>query len=182
MNRYSSQDIATILNVSLESIRKWCIEFETHLSPTANPGAGRTRHVTEEDIQVLSYIAERRTKGVSYTIIRAELENGQRGILPDMSHLREAASQNPNEQLQVISQENDFLREQLLEYRQRLEELQKLRDESIRWQVQLEMAQSRAEKAEQNIQGLLDERRELDREIARLRVLLEQTQKGDGKP
>jgi transposase len=181
MNRYSSQDLATLLNVSQESIRKWCIEFEAHLSPTANPGAGRTRYVTEEDIKVLSYIAERRAKGAGYSIVHSELENGQRGILPDMSLVRQTASQNPSEQLQLANQENEILREQLLDYRQRLEELQKLRDESIRWQVQLEMAQSRMEKAENTIQGLLDERRELDREIARLRVLLEQIPKGDPK-
>jgi DNA-binding transcriptional MerR regulator len=176
MGRYNVFATAAKLNVSAEIIRKWCIEFERHLSPQANPGANRTRTLSAEDIHILSIVSERRNTGISYESIHAELQT-------NVSSLREAIDMddeeelNPaivNDQLSFMLARYEMLQSELQTSRQRLEELQKYREDNIRVQVQLEMERNRAEKAEETIHELLDERRELDREIARLRTLLEQ--------
>ena len=169
---YTIGNLSELFGVSNESIRKWCIEFKTFLSPTANPGIGKTRVFTNDDIQVLSLVAERRMSGVAMSDIYAELQNGGRGVLPDLEEIKFQALEKleDSKQLQI---ENEILRDQIAEYRLRLEDLQQMREASIRAQVLFEMERERANKAEEKIQQLLEERRDLDREIARLKTLLE---------
>jgi DNA-binding transcriptional MerR regulator len=171
--RYNVFAAAAKLNVSAEMIRKWCIEFERHLSPTANPGTNRTRVLTPDDLRILSLVAERRNEGLAYEGIHSELQNRGTELL--------AASYNDAEDSDLMEGEvgliltrYETMQAELQTLRTRVEELQTYREENIRLEAQLEMERQRAQKSDENIQTLLNERRELDREIARLKILLEQ--------
>lgn len=181
MEIYSLYAVAERFSVSTEAIRKWCIEFEKYLSPRANPGGKQQRNLTEDDLAVIALVVERRADGVGYSEIHAELENGQRGNVPDLSLTPEANAVRTLERVQQAITENEKLHLQLMDYEDRIAHLEKVREEVIRVQATMEMERLRAQRAEDTIQQLLEERRELDREIARLRVKLEQeTDSKDG--
>ncbi|MBA3873377.1 MAG: hypothetical protein H0X30_29950, partial [Anaerolineae bacterium] len=65
-----------------ETIRKWAVEFENELSPTANPGDGRQRVFVDDDLAIFALISEMKGQGKLYTDIHAALANGQRGSAP----------------------------------------------------------------------------------------------------
>lgn len=174
-NYYNVFATAELFRVSVEAVRKWCIEFEAYLSPSANPGQGKTRTLNQDDLEVMAFVAERRAAGASYNEIHVDLQNGQRGTIPEKPDPQSSMIQTI-EHINRILAENDLLYDQVTEYKQRLLLLEKDREENIRAQALLEMERARAEKAEQTIQHLITERRELDREIARLQILLEHNQ------
>lgn len=171
---YQVFEVAERFQVSVEAVRKWCMEFEKYLSPRANPGPNKTRHLSQEDLAVLGLVVERRAQGMTYEEIHLELQNGGRGSIPTPPIPSEDKTLVILERMRQLVGENEKLHLELTDYKMRLEQLEKLRDEAIRAQATLEMERIRAERAETTIQQLLNERRELDREIARLRVMLEQ--------
>jgi hypothetical protein len=175
MSRYNVFTTAAKLNLSAEIIRKWCIEFERYLSPPANPGANRTRTLSSEDVHILSLVADRRNAGISYENIHAELQSNLAN-LPRTDGEEELTPAVASDQFSFMLSRYEIIQSELQLAHQRLEELQKYREDNIRIQAQIEMERHRAQKAEETIHSLLDERRELDREIARLRILLEQKQ------
>lgn len=126
---------------SPQTIRNWTREFAKYLSPGANPGSGNTRNFTIEDMGVLSLVAEMSGKGQGFEQIHASLAAGQRGDVPNLS----------TEDIDVLiaGEVERHLNTQLHETRQLAEQLQQdldalksqvqpLRDENIRLQVQVE--------------------------------------------
>ena len=85
---YSSTHVATIFHVSTETIRNWSDEFSRYLSFMANPGKGRTRTFNDDDMTVLSLIAEMKRKGSTFEEIHVALGQGQRGDSPDQKSTR----------------------------------------------------------------------------------------------
>ena len=79
---YSAKQAATLFTVAHETIRKWAVEFEKELSPTANPGDGRQRVFVDDDLAIFALIAEMKQQGKLYSDIHAALANGQRGNAP----------------------------------------------------------------------------------------------------
>lgn len=79
---YSAIQVATLFNSARETVRKWAVEFERELSPTANPGDGRQRIFTDNDLEVIALIVEMKGQGKLYSDIHAALANGQRGQPP----------------------------------------------------------------------------------------------------
>jgi DNA-binding transcriptional MerR regulator len=79
---YTSRHAVILYKVTAETIRSWTQEFEHYLSATANPGKGRHRIFTEQDMQVFAYIHERKQQGAVFEQIHAELANGNRGNIP----------------------------------------------------------------------------------------------------
>jgi DNA-binding transcriptional MerR regulator len=51
-------EVARLLDVDRDSVRRWATEFAEHLSLTANPKKGQERQFTEADLRVLAVIAE----------------------------------------------------------------------------------------------------------------------------
>ena len=51
-------EVARLLDVDREAVKRSATTFAEHLSPTANPGKGTERSLTESDLRVLAVIAE----------------------------------------------------------------------------------------------------------------------------
>jgi DNA-binding transcriptional MerR regulator len=81
---YTSRHAVILYKVTAETIRSWTEEFSEYLSPTANPGKGRHRVFSDEDMQVFAYIQERKRQGAVFEQIHAELANGNRGNIPPL--------------------------------------------------------------------------------------------------
>ncbi len=173
MPNYNLYAVGERFGVSVEAVRKWCIEFERYLSPRANPGGGKTRILTEEDLTIIALIVERRAESATYAEIHADLENGQRGKIPEEKADSNTTALVAMERMRQVLLDNERLTNQVADYQKRLEDLERQREEVIRVQATLDMERLRAERAETTIQQLLEERRELDREIARLHILLD---------
>ena len=81
----STKDIATYYGYSKPAIRAWAMEFAEYLSPTANPGQGRNRVFTVEDLEVIDYVAQRKREQATFEQIHVELKRGSRGKAPDLT-------------------------------------------------------------------------------------------------
>ena len=81
---YTSRHAVILYKVTAETIRAWSEEFSDFLSVMANPGKGRHRVFTDEDMQVFAYISERKKQGALFEQIHAELANGSRGVPPPL--------------------------------------------------------------------------------------------------
>ncbi|MBA3872474.1 MAG: MerR family transcriptional regulator [Anaerolineae bacterium] len=79
---YTATQVGQIFSVTREAVRRWAVEFETHLSPTANPGDSRQRAFTDSDLEVLALVASEKKLGKRFEEIQAMLSNGQRGSAP----------------------------------------------------------------------------------------------------
>ena len=78
-------EVAAYYKRTEQTIRAWAREFSDYLSPTANPGGGKGRNYTVEDLQVIALIAEMKDSNATYEEIHASLAAGQRGDPPNMS-------------------------------------------------------------------------------------------------
>ena len=67
------------------TIRAWATEFAEYLSPTANPGKGKGRAFSFEDLSVFALIADMKDRNHSFEEIHAALKSGQRGEPPTFS-------------------------------------------------------------------------------------------------
>lgn len=149
---HTTKHVATLFNVSTETVRVYATEFSRYLSPTATPVAGRHRRYTDDDLQVFALVAELKGQGLTYEDCHAALSAGQRGDI-DM----------PATQISV--QDNALaVHEQLLA----------LQTQVTRLEALLEAAIDRAERAEQRLERELaaarDEIIRLNRENVRLEV------------
>lgn len=98
---YSAIQTAELFNVARETIRKWAIEFDLYLSPSARPESGGIRRFTQNDLEIFALIAEMKGQGKVFDDIHAALRAGQRGIVPDMPiHL----TTQPNQQELVLTE------------------------------------------------------------------------------
>ena len=65
---------AAVIGVGASTLRGWCSEFGTYLSPTANPAPGTPRRLTDRDIAVLQRVAELRNEHLTYADIHERLQ------------------------------------------------------------------------------------------------------------
>jgi DNA-binding transcriptional MerR regulator len=167
---YSSRHACILFGIAPETVRNWAEEFLRYLSPTANPGKGRHRTFSEEDMQVFALIAEMKGQGRVYEDIHAALGNGQRGAAPALP-AEEMQALVVSDQKQEAAFQVQKLEIEIVRLRQERDEavtqLQPTRDEKIRLQARLEVAQERI----QELSDQLDKERrrieELNREIGR---------------
>ena len=82
---FSTKEVAAYYGFAEQTIRKWTIEFEEYLSPTANPGNGKNRDFTVADLEVIDLIAEHKKRQDTYESIHLSLKSGQRGKAPDLT-------------------------------------------------------------------------------------------------
>ncbi len=81
MATYQTSDLAKTFSVNPMTVRNWTIQYADHLSDDANPAKGTTRAFTDEDVKILSLVAELR-KHKNSEAIHARLRNGERGTFP----------------------------------------------------------------------------------------------------
>ena len=154
---YEPKHVQRLFNLSPQTVRNYAAEFEKYFSPRANPGDGRHRAFTHDDVKVFSLIVGMSANKRSFDEIRAALDAGQRGDAPPVAPddmLELALSPQARELLSTI----DDLAERLaaLEARQASKEAEEL--ETARLEI-----------------------RKLERQIGRLEALLE-IERGKNKP
>ena len=82
---FTTQAIAQTFGVSHQTVKNWSDEFVDFLSPTANPGQGRRRLFTPEDLRVFALVHDFHKRGYTYADAKGALGAGQRGDIPDTS-------------------------------------------------------------------------------------------------
>jgi len=76
MSTYSVSEVATILDSTAPSVRRWAKDYGDHLSQEASPEPGEARRFNEQDIETLDYIASRLRDGEYRPTILDELAHG----------------------------------------------------------------------------------------------------------
>lgn len=56
-------EVAKLLEVGRDDVKRWAVEFAEHLDPPANPTKGRERQFGEADLRVLALVAEEESLG-----------------------------------------------------------------------------------------------------------------------
>ena len=82
---FSTKQVATYYGFAEQTVRKWTIEFAQYLSPTANPGDGKNRDFTVQDLEIIDLIAEHKKRQATYEEIHASLQSGSRGKAPNLT-------------------------------------------------------------------------------------------------
>lgn len=176
---YSSRHVSALFAVSGETVRAWSEEFSRHLSPTANPGKGRHRQFSEEDMTVFTLIAELKAQGMTFDDIHIALDNGQRGQAPVL----------PPEEVQMIvasehekrlSLEVEYLQRSLSKIQQELEDtraelnaVRQFEHENIRLRASLEHTQSYSDKRIEELTKQLEESQKRVNELTEKQAKLE---------
>lgn len=172
---YTSRHAVILYKVTAETIRSWTEEFSPYLSPTANPGKGRHRIFTEEDMQVFSYIHERKQQGAVFEQIHAELMNGSRGNIPALPPEEvQALVSDQQEKRLALQVENLQLvlerqKQQLDNALVRAAEAEELKTKFIQIQTELDIIKrvdsARIEALNQELEKAREEIKQLSREL-----------------
>ena len=170
---YATRHACTLFHISPETARTWAEEFARHLSPLANPGTGRHRQYTDDDMKVLALVADMKRNNMLFADIHASLESGQRGASP-------ALEASDIQALVITERENQMLgqvqklQERMGELQTRINELLPFRDENIRLKARLEIVETttakRVDELTIELQKAQSEIKQLNREIGRLEV------------
>ena|SRR6476661_8944325 len=65
---------AEMLGITPVTLRRWCEYHAAHLSPGANPLAGKARRFTGKDIEVLKHVRSLRDRGLTTGDINEQLQ------------------------------------------------------------------------------------------------------------
>jgi DNA-binding transcriptional MerR regulator len=165
---YSSRHVCLLFGVAPETVRNWSEEFSRHLSVTANPGKGRHRNFTEEDMQVFGLVSELKNQGLMYEDIHAALDNGQRGEPPNFppDDLQALVVTDQKQQTVIQIQQLEL---QIVGLRQErdaaLALVQPTREENIKLSTKLEIAQDRISELSEQLEKAQRRIEELNREV-----------------
>lgn len=142
MGNYTAKHVTRLFDVSRETSRQWAIEFADYLSAGAQGGEGRRRDFNDDDLEVFALIHEMRKRGLQYDDVKAALDNGQRGEIPDMPTVLTAGDE----------------KRQVLMLRQKIETLQIQRNDlkvsNSRLEGENAVLREKLDRAEQEIRDL----------------------------
>lgn len=161
--KYSIRHACTLFKVSSETIRTWAEEFGNYLSVSANPGAGRHRQFTDDDMAVLSLVSDMKRENMTFADIHTSLKSGQRGNAPVLHASEVQALVVGERETQLVAQIHK-LEEMIIKLEQERDALLPIRDENIRLKVRLE----ENEKLATQLQAAQDEIKQLYRQIGSL--------------
>lgn len=170
---YNTPEVAAFYKRTDQTIRAWAEEFSFYLSPTANPGKGRGRNFTLEDMRVLALVAEMKDRSATFDDIHAALRAGQRGDSPslsdgDMKLLKATEGEKRAAlEIQALQQHIVDLKERLNRAEIRAAEADEVRKDLIRSETKSEMLQVQLELYIQQITTLQEEVRRLSTELSR---------------
>lgn len=180
MSEYRNSDVQALFGISSETVRSWTEEFAEYLSPTATPGTGKHRVFTDEDLRVFAYISSARSAGMDTIEIHVGLKAGLRGDVPAALDTR-AMDIGVNLQLSIARKQIDDL-QQALELSQNRES--ELLHKLIRAETRLEESEKnneqRVTELKSELEGARQGRDEMQRQIARLELMLEIERKKSG--
>ena len=165
--RYKSGQVAQLYNVTRETLRNWSETFRDYLNEDAQPGTGKDRIYTPDDLKVISLVAELRADNLSLPEIHAALRNGQRGEPPALSpdeldELLKTKEEHPDteELTSALVRATNALK--LAE--QQLEELENLRVEVATLKTTIEHQTTERTRLEKEIAALQEEVRGLSKD------------------
>jgi len=167
-------EIAAYFKKTEPTIRAWASEFAEYLSPMANPGRGKGRSFTPDDLTVLSLVAEMKDRNHTFEDIHTALKSGQRGDPPNLSEtdLRILKATEGEKravfEIQALQQHIVELRERLNRTELELQEARKASLENIRLQAQIEYVQDNLNTEQSAASQLRDELKAAQEEIKRL--------------
>lgn len=156
---YTTGTTATLMKVSRETIRTWAEEFAPYLSSAANPGDGKHRQFTDEDLAVLSLVARFKSLGRTYDDAHDALRSGERDTL-DTSAITGASN----------SREIVLLEAQISSLRQQLTDATRERDTAL---TAAAVDRALREQTQERAESLEAEVRKLMREIGRLEARID---------
>lgn len=174
LDAYTTKQIATLYGVTVETVRLWSEEFNEYLSPTANPGRYKTRYFTDEDMGVVTLVAESKKEGLTYTEIHAALKIGDRGISPPLApeDIRALSISSQDQRLSLRIEHLELTIQHLINERDAARGIaaksQEFEKDNIRLQVKLEMIQAQLVAALEDARVTVNTKDELLREIGRL--------------
>lgn len=164
---YSTIEAASLFGVSRPTITAWAGEFSAYLSVLANPGKGRARDFTADDMKVLALVAQLKERHYTYAEIHEALKGGERGEFPDVEP-SEVQAYLATEEKQVLNLRIQNLESDLLKARLELERVAQLRQDLATAQETAKQATERATRAESMVNELYKRIGELQRELGRL--------------
>jgi DNA-binding transcriptional MerR regulator len=167
MDEYKTRHIQRYYDISYETVRAWAEEFKEYLSPLANPGEGRHRVFSDNDLRVFSLVREMKETGSTFSDIHASLKSGIRGKLPEIGFDDEVV-----EEL-AIAQTNRTVNQLTFERDEAVKELQTVKDELIKIRTQLEMKETSESELKGRLQQAQERIEKLLQEKTRLEVMLE---------
>jgi DNA-binding transcriptional MerR regulator len=153
---YSTEQVASLYNVSKSTIRNWVFEFEEFLSPTAKPGRYKNRHFSIEDMTVISLIAEMKSKGATFDDIHLSLKNDERGEAPDldpeevMTLAGQERVRHLSLQIEQLTYTINKLKEELATAHHLADQAQQWRDKNIQLETELRITQEQLKITQQN--------------------------------
>lgn len=172
-----------MFGVTQETVRAWSIEFESFLSPTANPGANRTRLFTDEDMRVLALVADLRKSNASFEDIRASLHNGERGEAPPFTpdQLQALVVRHDEQRLslevEALSARLEQTQSELETALQAIEDYKRREAEAIKHQMRAEIYQEQLQAIQKEKELLQQQLHEALKELGRAEGRLEGREK-----
>jgi DNA-binding transcriptional MerR regulator len=82
MEYFNTQHVCVMFSISHQTVKNWSDDFAQFLSRTANPGGGRKRAFTLDDLRVFALVDQMHQTGGTKAEIRIALSQGQRADLP----------------------------------------------------------------------------------------------------
>lgn len=167
---YTSRHVCMLFGIAPETVRNWSEEFERYLSVTANPGKGRHRNFTADDMRVFALIHELKNQGLTYDDVHGALSNGQRGeppVLPP-DEVQALVATDQKQQVAIQLQQLELQIAQIKRERdEALLQLQPTREENFKLQIRLEVAQERITELTDQLERAQKRIEELNREVGK---------------
>jgi DNA-binding transcriptional MerR regulator len=167
-------EVAAYFKKTEPTIRAWANEFSEYLSPLANPGKGKGRSFTPEDLMVFSLVSEMKDRNHTFEDIHAALKMGQRGDPPNLSEndlkILKATEGEKRAvfEIQALQQHIVDLRTRLNQAETQLAKAQEISQDNIRLKAQLEFIQDNLNSEQSTAVQLREELRQAQEEIKRL--------------
>lgn len=173
---YKAQHIQILYQVTTETIRTWAQEFGEYLTQTANPGKGRTRIFTQQDMQVFDLIATMRDRSASFEEIHAALQNGSRGARIDMTP-EQIMTKGTELKLQLpatkLAQIEVQLQRVQTEYQSLLDQVRPMMEENATLKALLNDREQQIKNIQEAREKDMQSMRAMERELGKLAALLE---------
>ena len=74
---YTAGEAARVVGISVASVRGYSARFAQFLSPTASPGPGKHRVLTDDDLRVMRFVFHFTAQGESWDNVAARLARGE---------------------------------------------------------------------------------------------------------
>lgn len=165
-----TNDVATMLDITTETVRDWSKRYADYLSVNATPTTGTTRTFTDEDVLVFTTINTLRKQGMNHDQVIEQLAEGTR--IEDAGVDYDQLLATPQGRAMTIQRINNL--------NERISELEGSQDRMSKELLQKEREIGRLEGELELQRGAREKLDELQSEIAVLRYRLEQYQQQEG--